>query len=507
MRLAAHPIYGIITYELTWAAVLAAAAVAIALLPLNAAMAIVGGAVLTLLVLARPEYGVYALVFAVPFGSLFQTQIAGINIGVSEACVALIIVSWLAAGVAHRSIIVPRLPLALPLIGFISVLVISWLSALSLAASIKETLKWIQVLLLYLFIGGTFSEVQVRRTIKLTLAAGGLSAVLGAYQFFARLGPDGFLWRTPIGLFMRAYGTFEQPNPFGGYLGLIAPLAYGLWLASFTWGARPTLALAGHLAPAHLAPAAMKAVWRFLTQTTLYAALTALLGVVIVMTWSRGAILGLAAALVAITILRNRQIAIALLALMLWLIGMGALQLLPEVVTQRFLDLLPFLSIPDVNTVEVNPVNFAIVQRLAHWTAGWKMFEAQPWNGIGIGNYGVVYPVYAPPAWPDSMGHAHNYYLNIAAEAGLVGLTAYLALWAAAFWQVWRACRRCAGYALAVALGVFGVLVHLSVHSFVDNLYVHGMYLHIAILLGCLAALIKNGGNWGVDIDKRFTRC
>jgi hypothetical protein len=35
-----------------------------------------------------------------------------------------------------------------------------------------------------------------------------------------------------------------------------------------------------------------------------------------------------------------------------------------------------------------------------------------------------------------------------------------------------------------VALGVLGVLVHLSVHNFVDNLYVHSMYLQVAMLLG-----------------------
>jgi len=476
-------------YDLIGLAALAAAGAAIALLPLNLALAAVGGAALAVLTLIRPEYGVYALVIAVPFGSLVQVRFSGINVDVSEVCVGLVIVSWLAAGVARRSVIVPRLPLTLPLVGFITVLILSWLSALSLVASLKETLKWVQVLLLYSFIGSTFNSVQVRRTIGLTLAAGGLSALLGAYQFFARVGPDGFLWHTPVGLFMRAYGTFEQPNPFGGYLGLIAPLAYALWLTSFDWAARPA-AEVGLLPSSRQAPAAMKTVWRLLTHTTLYAALTGLLVLAIVMTWSRGAILGAALALISINILRSRQVAIAFLALALLLVGLGALQLLPDVVTQRFLDFLPFLSIPDVNAVEVNPINFAIVQRLAHWTAGWKMFEAYPWTGIGIGNYGAVYPLYAPPAWPDSMGHAHNYYLNIAAEAGLIGLAAYLALWTTVFWQVWRARRRLSGYALGVALGVFGVLVHLSAHNFVDNLYVHGMYLHVAILLGCLAAVI-----------------
>jgi len=478
--------YGLIARELVWAGVLAAAGAAIALLPLSVILALVGGAALTLLTLVKPEYGVYVLVFAIPFGSLQQVQISGFNVDVSEVCVALVVVSWLASMVVRRSVVVPHLPLALPLIGFTVVLILSWLSTLSLAVSVKETLKWVQVLLLYLFIGSTFDAARVRRTIGLVLAAGVLSALLGVYQFFGRVGPDGFLWHTPIGLFMRAHGTFEQPNPFGGYLGLVAPLAYGLWLVSFTATKEEVvLPLSRH------AIVVMTGIWRLLTKTTLYAVITGLLAVAIVMTWSRGAILGFLAAFVAINVLRSRRMAVAFLAVMFLLAGLGVLQLLPDVVMQRFLDFLPFLSIPDVSAVEVDPINFAIVQRLAHWTAGWKMFEAHFWTGIGIGNYGLVYPLYASPAWPDSMGHAHNYYLNVAAEAGLIGLVAYLVLWAAVFRQAWRATRCLSGYALGVALGVFGVLVHLSVHNLVDNLYVHGMYLHVAILLGCLTALMS----------------
>ncbi|MEJ2735336.1 MAG: hypothetical protein P8189_17530, partial [Anaerolineae bacterium] len=63
-------------------------------------------------------------------------------------------------------------------------------------------------------------------------------------------------------------------------------------------------------------------------------------------------------------------------------------------------------------------------------------------------------------------------------------LTAYLFLWGAALLAIWRTTRRATGWHWGVALGVLGVLVHLSVHNFFDNLYVHGMYLHVAILLG-----------------------
>jgi hypothetical protein len=31
-----------------------------------------------------------------------------------------------------------------------------------------------------------------------------------------------------MGRFMRAYGTFRQPNPYAGYLGYLAPVAVSL---------------------------------------------------------------------------------------------------------------------------------------------------------------------------------------------------------------------------------------------------------------------------------------
>jgi hypothetical protein len=66
-------------------------------------------------------------------------------------------------------------------------------------------------------------------------------------------------------------------------------------------------------------------------------------------------------------------------------------------------------------------------------------------------------------------------------------LAAYLFLWGAALVIAWRATRWAKGWYWGVTLGVLGVLVHLSVHNFFDNLYVHSMYLNVAILLGIRA--------------------
>ena len=56
------------------------------------------------------------------------------------------------------------------------------------------------------------------------------------------------------------------------------------------------------------------------------------------------------------------------------------------------------------------------------------MAETQPWLGVGFGNYAAAYPDFRLLLWENALGHAHNYYLNVAAEIGAIGLLAYLGM-------------------------------------------------------------------------------
>ena len=460
--------------NLMWPAVILAVGLVIALLPLTLAAVIVLGSIAFTVILIRPEYGLYLLIFAVPWGSIREIRLGAITVGGTEVLVGLVLAAWLAKMVATREIKTVHPPLLLPLLAFLGTILLSLTVTLSLQYSLKEVLKWLEVLGIYLFVVNVISKREAKRMVLLILLAGISQALLGVYQFFGRVGPEGFLL---FDRFMRAYGTFEQPNPYGGYLGLVLPLAYSLSLGAKGHEKRDRGSIPYSLP---LAPYLLVS----LATIGLVLMLAAML-----MTWSRGAWLGFIAALIVMNVVRSRRAAtLFVLALILlgFVIVMGGLQLLPEPITQRFLDFLPFLSGVDVSRVEITPANFAVIERLAHWQAGWDMFSEHPWLGVGIGNYEPVYPAYALPRWDEPLGHAHNYYLNIAAEAGLAGLSAYLILWAAVFWQAWRAVRRTSGYWQGVAVGILGILTHLAVHNFFDNLYVHGMYVHIAILLGLI---------------------
>ncbi len=506
-----------------WAVVLLVIAVglAIAYLPLTWVGLSISGAIAFLAILIRPHLGLYLLIFSIPFGSLKEVQVGVMSAGVTELLVGLVLAAWLAQMVATREIRIGPAPLLLPLLIFLAAISFSLLTTLSLQYSLKGLLVWLEVLGLYLFVATALEEKGVKVAIIAILIAGSLEALLGVYQFLLGVGPESFIL---FGRFSRAYGTFGQPNPFGGYLGLILPLTVAITFAG--WRRFKSLLFWG-----------------------LGAIGLTVMGTAMVMSWSRGAWLGSLAALVFVamvgfwteafgpkligvpvgigagvlsglwfgardmalgtlvgglvailiggltaTALRRRWgfpllTLLLLLGVFFFLLGGGGL--IPTALVERLLDFLPYLRVTSVEGIPLSDENYAIVERLAHWQAAWRMVSDNPLLGVGIGNYVPVYAAYALPGWEDPMGHAHNYYLNIAAEAGLVGLGGYLFLWGAIFWHGWRVYRRAEDRWRSITLGILGVMVALCAHSLFDNLYVHGMNMHLALLLGLLAVIDK----------------
>jgi len=446
-------------------------ALAIGLLPLSYSLLLVLGSVAVLAILLEPRLGVLLVIPAVPFGSLASVRVGVTNVGAAEVLIALTLAAWLMRMIAQREVRWTWPPLALPSVAFLGVLLLSSLQARSLEYSLKEILKWIEVLALYSFVANEFDQKWARRLVAVLLVTGAAAALQGIYQFLFQVGPEGFVL---FGRFMRAYGTFEQPNPYGGYLGLTLPLAVG-FLA--VW----------------ILPTAGRVTGRWLAGAV---AAGALMAAALVMSWSRGAWLGFAAAVASmVTAVAARSgraavIVLVLVTLMAYVVLVGGLGLPPSL-AQRLGDFLPYVSLTDVRGVEVTDANFAVLERMAHWQAALDMWTDHPWLGVGAGNYEAAYASYALPLWPLALGHAHNYYLNIAAETGAVGLAVYLLLWVAAVAAAWRAARRSSGWSLAASLGILGVVVHLSAHNFFDNLYVHGMYLQVGILLGLIPVLTR----------------
>jgi len=178
--------------------------------------------------------------------------------------------------------------------------------------------------------------------------------------------------------------------------------------------------------------------------------------------------------------------------LLVALLAIGALGLhasgrLPASFAARLTSFVQDIRLEDVRGIPINEANYAALERLAHWQSALSMFRDSLWSGIGFGCYEAAYRQFALINWPIALGHAHNYYLNLAAETGLIGLIAYVFLWGVVFWQTWRATRRAYGLTRGLAIGLLGTWTHISVHHLLDNLYVNNVHLQIGVLLGVLA--------------------
>jgi O-antigen ligase len=90
--------------------------------------------------------------------------------------------------------------------------------------------------------------------------------------------------------------------------------------------------------------------------------------------------------------------------------------------------------------------------------------------------------------WREALGHAHNYYLNILAELGVVGGSILVLLLGLAFRQfggvLVRSEAATRSFWRAVLAGVLGGLVVFSVHNLFDSLFVHSVNIQLGVLLG-----------------------
>lgn len=454
------------------AALLGAVAVtlAAALLPLRSlgiALAVVAICTALIASFVEPSVGLALAIVAGPLQPL-ERIVWQLPIDSGQLLTGIALLSYALRGLAQRRTLAVRgNTIVATLCVFLLIGIFSVAVARDLTEWAFECIKWLQMLLVCLIVANE-RDRRVRALILgavLVTAFG--EAVFGIVQHQVRgFGPKEFLVLGSTDRY-RAYGTFEQPNPFGGYMGLTWPLAAGLALELVSrWRNVPHARPATAIAAAALFACAGLALY----------ALNA--------SGSRGALIGAAAAISAM--------ALACIKHPLRWLGMAALAALiafesgllnPPASLES--QLAEYGDI-DVRDAYLTPISFSTIERLAHWQAAVRMIEARPFLGVGFGNYGAAYEDFRLINWPNALGHAHNYYLNIFAETGIPGLCAYLALWAVAIANALRIARSAQPGAW-LALGVLGAFAHLSAHHLFDKLYVANMHILIGVYLGLLA--------------------
>lgn len=277
-----------------------------------------------------------------------------------------------------------RLPYDAPALLFVVIALASVAAAPDKAFSFYNFYHLVPVYALtYLLAGQTLRDTaSLRRTVLVMAIAAGIVILYGFYQFIFGIDISAMKWvdgESFPELSKRVFSTWENPNILAGYLDIVACIAVGLMTGLQRW-------------------------LRILAIVLLIAAL-ACLG----MTYARGACLVIAAVLAGYGILRDLRILAGIAVIC------GLVLAFDPVLTDRLLSVF-------------TRIDTSSEMRLAFWESTVAMILDHPFLGIGWGMYFMVYPDYDfyLQGAPVQIVHAHNMYLNYAAEIGIPGALAFL---------------------------------------------------------------------------------
>jgi len=162
-----------------------------------------------------------------------------------------------------------------------------------------------------------------------------------------------------------------------------------------------------------------------------------------------------------------------------WMIGIIALALFIIVAVLLF------------RQIQMTPHGGRYGGRFAVWVGAWRIFSTSPFIGRGTGSYPFLYSSINQSPGGDPLYHAHNLWLQIGVETGIVGIL--LVIWATlliihTFISAWKNASSDVRERYTLA-SYAGVGVALLVHNLVDFLFRSPIYYLSVILI--LALLIS----------------
>ncbi len=399
------------------------------------------------LIYLRPAWGAALVAFAIPFYvnyanalSLLSKPILGYRFSAAEmftlVTAAAVVMKWKVRSakwkVESGTLPAPRSPLHPSDYAALAFTAVATLSLLFTQRLDVATNEWrvviVEPALFYLILRGVRLTKREMLAILDAFVLGGLVVALyGLWQF----GFDRDSLITAEGGLLRLRSIYGSPNNVALYLGRILPLLAAVGLMGTENGRRR---------------------W-------LYTAAILPIGLAILLSFSKGGILGGAAAFLFIFWQWQRGNGRKTWP---WLIGFGAAGTAVLLLVQQIPQLAGRLDLSGATGVF----------RLNLWRASLNMIADHPWFGVGLDNFLYAYRgrYILDAAWQEpNLNHPHNIVLDFATRLGLLGLVTGGWL----IWQLERALRQVRQKITAVwqpvVIGLSGALVDMLAHGLVDH--------------------------------------
>ncbi len=415
------------------------------------------------------EASVIALVVLVPivFYPYCRTVFIPAKELIAEILVILGLMFWGLKVLSQEKSKLTSSTLNFPILSFIFICILSLIWSDSFFVSLKELPLFLAGPLLYFVITNNISdERQISRILNILLIVGGLFGIYGILQYN---GIDFSFWMRNIGR-QQVFGLFGNVNYFAEYLIVPLPIAVSLFFATQN-KLKKILLLIGVIA--------------------MGASLTA--------TFTRGSYLSFGISLIFMSVLflisrgknfikKNRKIFIAILVI---IIIITSLFIIPNPLNKSGTAIEKIKSRISISQLIQS---YSIKRRIATWKFTILMIKDHPLLGSGIGTYkyntlkyqaeffkqGENRSLY-PHGFADK---AHNEYLQLWAEIGIVGLGIFIWLIISYFGCGIKILRKIKDeYKQGIIIGLMGSVVAVLI----DGLFGFPLHLPATIILFWMA--------------------
>jgi O-antigen ligase len=393
---------------------------------------------------------------ALAYGTVHYWAMGLFNLGGLTILILWVLDAW-SLGTLRVSRNVLQLPLLGALIlGFVQLLPLRDVANdAALAIGLSNTLSFdpystrlvlVQLATLLIYFSATLVFVDTPRRlhviVRTIMIFGFCLALFGLTQSFTS--PTKVYWMRELNQ-STAFGPFINRHHFAGYMELTIALPLGLLFAG--------------------------AVDK--EKRLLYGFIAGLMGVALVMTASRGGIISLVAEVIFFAIttaiwrkhseerhrrssrLKSVAVRAGLAVALLVSLFIGVLMLGGEFSINR-------LIVDSVNT------NDPTTGRAHFWSVTLQIIKAHPLIGTGLGAFGVVYTKFDSRNGLFRLEQAHNDYLQVLSDGGIIGAALALAFVALLFYRAFVRARSRDDFRRGVALASLGGCFAVLVHSFFD---------------------------------------
>lgn len=420
------------------------------------------------------NYGILLLAFVLPlvFYSLTKDNFL-IKKTILSTIILLLISLEITRLMGKGKIELYRGKLFFPIIFFTLAMALSLFNSRNLAVSLEAFFeKVIFIAVYFLVVNGVVTGERIGKVIKVILFSSLLVGIYGLFQYF---GLDFVRWGTTFG--GRITSSFGNPNFLSGYLVAVIPLSL-----SFSLLTKKTI-----------------------TKKLSFLAVTILLLICLILTGTRGSWIAFAGSIfvwLLLVFLFGREKASRsepkrkigrgmwmgrIFGITILLLIVGYITLADTPITRRVKSIFN----PDISSVQ---------ERIFKWRTAQEMIKDHPLFGVGIGAVKVNYALYQAkakekmeiPLRATSESQIHNEYLQIWAEAGIVGLLAFLSIILAFFYAGIKQLRKrkdiiSGGILIGILASVAGILMD-SIPNFplhiVPTGFLFWLYLGVAERIG-----------------------